>query len=280
MHVIEGKLSRLRAVRKSIRTRGDAQRRVHRSGRGERNWFLSTRRRKWKLKTQTVAAKPEHKSAFQVFLNTRPQKANRRRSRAGYGVCSFLRDGGLTTGFRRYRALRWWTGGADPAKNTSHPGRQQVQRALRKWAAFTLWRGRLCCNSGGSWQGYTLQMLRRDIFLILPSATRRPRARPTQRELPATRPLFLQPAPGRIWRCQPPLRATGPREFTPMDGIESTAVHGSGVAAVIIPPREVRELETHLAASWRLVDWNTSPCRRFSRWHKGISLSGRATQNN
>lgn len=37
MHVIEGKLSRLRAVRKSIRTRGDAQRGIHRGGRGERN---------------------------------------------------------------------------------------------------------------------------------------------------------------------------------------------------------------------------------------------------
>lgn len=160
-------------------------------------------------------------------------------------------------GFRRYGALPWWTSSGDRVKKTNHPGRQQVHCTVRKWAVFTSWRGGLCCNTGGSWQGYTLQMLCRDIFWILPSAPRQPRARPTQRESPAMRPHFLRPVLGRTWRCRPLLRATGPREFTPMDGTGSTAVQGSGVAAVIIPPREVRELETHLAASWRLVDWNT-----------------------
>ncbi len=205
---------------------------------------------------------PRYKSVSPVLLSPRIQKANRRRSRAGYAVCSlFHRDGSQSDrplpGFRRYRALRWWTSSGDPVKKTSRPGRQQVHRALRRWALFTLWRGGLCCNTGGSWQGYTLQMLCRDIFWSLPSASRRARARPTQRESPAMRPRCLRPVPGLIWRCPPLPRATEPREFTPMDGTGSTAVQGSGVAAVIIPPRGFRELETHLAASWRLVDWNT-----------------------
>lgn len=98
---------------KVYRTRGDAHRRVYRSGRGELNWFLRTRKPKWKLKInfkKTEAVNPEHKSAFKVVLKKRPQNANRWRSRAGYAVCLFLQDGGLNrplAGFRRYRALRW-----------------------------------------------------------------------------------------------------------------------------------------------------------------------------
>lgn len=146
-------------------------------------------------------------------------------------------------GCRRGRALRRWIS-CDPVKKTSRSGRQQVHSAVRKWAVSTPWRGGLCCNTGGSWQGYTLQMPCRDNFW-----TRQPRARPTQRESPAMQPRCPRPAPGRIWMCRPLPRATGPKEFTPMDGTGSTAVQESGVAAVIILPRGLTEPEMHLAAS-------------------------------